>query len=196
MPRTRRRGADVLALRITLEGIEPPIWRYVLLDARTTLHGLHQVIQCLFEWYDYHMYGFSVGGKSYEAPDEEAEGEDSTRTTLRGLGLKRGDEFTYVYDRGDDWMHRIVVEQEVPSVEEEWLPSVSEGARAGPPEDCGGPGGFERLLEALANPADEEHESMLDWVGPEYDPERFDIRATNHALVLAWVWGAIHRKQA
>lgn len=48
------------------------------------------------------------------------------------------------------------------------------GARACPPEDCGGPHGYERVLEVIANPADEEHASMLEWLGGAYDPAAFD----------------------
>ena len=33
-----------------------------------------------------------------------------------------------------------------------------DGANACPPEDCGGTSGYADLLEALANPAHEEHE--------------------------------------
>jgi Plasmid pRiA4b ORF-3-like protein len=34
-----------------------------------------------------------------------------------------------------------------------------------PPEDCGGVWGYEHLREVLADPADEEHEEMLQWLG-------------------------------
>ena len=63
-------------------------------------------------------------------------------------------------------------------------PHLVDGARACPPEDCGGTGGFEHLLEVLADPADEEHEEMLEWVGGSYDPGAFDIDSLNAALEL------------
>src|SRR3954454_738498 len=56
--------------------------------------------------------------------------------------------------------------------------------RACPPEDCGGPGGYEHLLEVLADPADAEHAELLEWVGGEFDPEAFDVASTNELLEL------------
>ena len=48
------------------------------------------------------------------------------------------------------------------------------GERACPPEDCGGIWGYEALLEVINDPAHEEHEEMLDWLGGQFDPEQFD----------------------
>ena len=48
------------------------------------------------------------------------------------------------------------------------------GARACPPEDCGGPSGYDNLLAAIRDPDHEEHESVLEWLGGRFDPERFD----------------------
>ena len=48
------------------------------------------------------------------------------------------------------------------------------GARACPPEDCGGPHGYEHFLEAIRDPKHEEHEQFLRWVGGSFDPEAFD----------------------
>ena len=56
-----------------------------------------------------------------------------------------------------------------------------DGARACPPEDCGGPPGYEDLLAALANPKHPEYEEMKDCYG-DLDPAAFDRRTTNRTL--------------
>ena len=56
-----------------------------------------------------------------------------------------------------------------------------DGAQACPPEDCGGPPGYEQLLETVANPNHPEHAEMKEWLG-EFDPAAFDLTATNRAL--------------
>ena len=35
--------------------------------------------------------------------------------------------------------------------------------------------GYENLLAVLADPADEEHASMLEWVGGSFDPDGFEM---------------------
>ena len=61
-------------------------------------------------------------------------------------------------------------------------PRCVEGERACPPEDCGGVWGYAEFLEAIADPKHESHEDMLEWVGGEFDPERFDLDAVNREL--------------
>lgn len=184
----RRRAPAVLQLKITLAETDPVVWRRVLVHSDTTLHGLHRAIQFTMEWLDYHLYQFTVRGKHYEAPLPEAEEADSTRVTLGDLGLEKGESFTYVYDFGDEWVHEIVVEARRRPSRDEWLPWLLGGERAGPPEDCGGVGGFADLLEALGDPGHSEHEESRRWVGDDYDPAAFPVRAVRHSLLLANTW--------
>jgi hypothetical protein len=57
-----------------------------------------------------------------------------------------------------------------------------DGARACPPEDCGGPAGYEELLRILADPSHEEHEERLEAVGGSFDAEAFDVEEVNAML--------------
>jgi hypothetical protein len=56
------------------------------------------------------------------------------------------------------------------------------GERACPPEDCGGPSGYKRLLEILVDPRHREHKAMRAWAGRRFDPEKFDMEAVNRLL--------------
>jgi hypothetical protein len=56
------------------------------------------------------------------------------------------------------------------------------GAGACLPEDCGGPPGYARMLEVLANPESEEHPEMKEWAPRGFDPTRFDVAAVNKKL--------------
>lgn len=211
-----------LVLHVALAEITPPIWRRLRVPDRLTLDQLHRVLQLVFGWMDYHLYEFRPGGDEDSAddgrrarlgaletprlrwtiPDAEwddpdfVETRDSRQTTLRELALARGAALSYVYDFGDEWVHHILVEKVVKArgAEDDSLPTLLDGARAGPPEDAGGVSGYERLVEVLADPEDEEHEDVRRWAasftGVPYDPERFERVALNHALMLIGAWGS------
>jgi hypothetical protein len=199
LPVPARRGPKrkprLVELRITLAEIEPPIWRRVRVPDAYTLDQLHQVIQLVFGWLDYHLYGFRVGERRFEAPDEEAEGEDSTVVRLRELALGKGARFTYTYDYGDNWVHEIEVENvyimtPMDEDDERLLPMLYGGERAGPREDSGGPDGHQEMCEALRDPDHPDHGTYRRWANV-YDPERFDVWMARNNLTLAAVWGAI-----
>jgi hypothetical protein len=59
-------------------------------------------------------------------------------------------------------------------------PRCVDGRRARPPEDCGGPWGYGDLPEAIKNPG--KNSELQEWVGDEFDPERFDLAAVNEDL--------------
>ena len=47
------------------------------------------------------------------------------------------------------------------------------GARACPPEDCGGIGGYANLLKIIMDLDHKEYEEMIEWAGGDFDPEHF-----------------------
>ena len=56
------------------------------------------------------------------------------------------------------------------------------GENACPPEDVGGPPGYQYFLEAITDPTHEEHADMLAWCGDGFDPTEFDIEIVNRKL--------------
>jgi hypothetical protein len=42
--------------------------------------------------------------------------------------------------------------------------------------------GYNHFLEVINHPQHPEHEEMIDWCGPGFDPSVFDAKAVNHAL--------------
>lgn len=167
--------AKVHQLKATIVGTKPPVWRRVVVPSRTSLADLHEVLQAAFGWWGYHLHEFELGGVRYGVDDGEGwePPEDERRARLDTLAAP-GSSFTYTYDFGDDWRHKIVVEKVTPADPSATYPACIGGRRARPPEDCGGAWGYERLLAVLADPADEEHDSMLEWVGGAFDPDQFD----------------------
>ena len=141
-------------------------------------------------WTNSHLHEFEVSGTRYGDPDlleddfGEADFEDSRESLLREVldGRRRGFRFRYLYDFGDNWEHEILLEDQQTADPKVKYPVCIAGERACPPEDCGGTWGYANLLEILADPKHEEHESYLERVGGEFDPEAFDIDETNGVL--------------
>ncbi len=107
---------------------------------------------------------------------------NETKSALRDVVRGKGAKFTYQYDFGDSWLHRLVIEQVGPPKEDMRYPACLAGKRACPPEDCGGVWGYEHFLEVIGDPNHEEHQELLDWIGGEFDPQAFDREVVNSVL--------------
>ena len=99
-------------------------------------------------------------------------------TVLPAVGSK----LHFGYDSGDGWEHDVVVEAIEPAERGVTYPRLIAGKRACPPEDCGGPGRYEKLVEALADPNHPDHEGLTEWLGGEFDPDHFDPAETSETF--------------
>ena len=172
---------DGLELKITLRHIEPAIWRGLRVPARLSLAQIHDVLQVAFGWTNSHLHDFTVGDIRFGMADTEDEiFLVDERAAPLGAIAEVGSTFLYRYDFGDDWEHDVIVERAVRDSETEIF--CIAGARACPPEDSGGPPGYEQLLATLSDPEHEEFQDVKRWVGRRFDPERFDLPAVNKKL--------------
>jgi hypothetical protein len=177
------RSGQAVELTVVLRDTEPVVWRRIVVPASLSLRQLHAVLQTAMGWEDYHLHLFDVGGVLYgDVEDFPGELGDEETSTVGDAAAVAG-EWRYQYDFGDGWDHDIRVGQRLASVGT-GTPHCVDGARACPPEDCGGTSGYEHLLDVLADPTDPEHAELLEWVGGEFDPDAFDLAATNAALEL------------
>lgn len=165
---------SIYELDVRLKEIEPPIWRTIEVAGKATLEDVHYAIQLAMGWTNSHLHQFAIGKRTYGmmGVDELARDlEDECEHLLQDVA-KSGSSFTYEYDFGDGWEHGITVKRVTTSAKPA-RPRCTSGARACPPEDCGGPHGYQRLLAALADPKHEEHAELIEWVPQDFDPEAF-----------------------
>jgi hypothetical protein len=183
---------QVLQFRIVLEDIEPPIWRRIQVPSWYSLWDLHVAIQDAMGWLDYHLHAFRFPAEEWRdyafgiPIDDVSPDDDVVRTEAGWLQAADtffrapGDRAEYAYDFGDDWRHDIVLEAIVPAENTAQYPRCLDGARACPPEDCGGLPGYEEVVEAFAHPEEEESAELITWATseitryPPFSPERFD----------------------
>ncbi|MBK8909422.1 MAG: plasmid pRiA4b ORF-3 family protein [Rhodospirillales bacterium] len=186
----------IIQAKVTLQDIGPPIWRRLLLPPSLNLAELHHVLQAAFGWRDEHLHEFIIGGLVYGAPEtaEDTASEDDPRTFeatdvhLRDFDVYHvpNPRFLYRYDFGDSWLHLIEFEQRLGKNTASKYPACVDGARHRPPEDVGGTSGYVQFLETWGDPAHEEYETMRQWAGRTFHPEKFDLQATDKAVKAAW----------
>src|SRR5690554_1937534 len=147
--------------KIQLKHIEDPkVWRQVLVPADWSFYDFHLVIQAAFGWEDYHLFMFSPKGYGSQPvispsnPGDDPfgfneEDLDADEILLNEVFTKKGQKFTYIYDLGDDWTHEIKLEKIID--ENRLYADCLAGEGTCPPEDCGGPWGYESLKEVLCD---------------------------------------------
>lgn len=184
-PKTRRAASSpmVCRLKVTLRGAKPAIWRRIEVPGSTTLPKLHRILQAAMGWQDSHLHCFEIGKVTYGVPDPDfPDGMRNEKTVRLADVIGEKMRFTYVYDFGDDWTHDIVVEDIAAARGGEPSVQLLGGARAAPPEDVGGIGGYRDFVRALSDKRHGEHERMLEWVGGSFDPETFDAEKARRNL--------------
>ena len=180
----------IYQFKITLQEIEPAIWRRLQAPAKYTFWDLHVAIQDAMGWLDYHLHEFRVRRphqrKMVEIgiPDDEGIG----NATLLGWEIPIRDVFTepgqtalYAYDFGDGWRHDVLLEGILLKEKGAAYPTCIAGERACPPEDCGGIPGYYQLLDILRNPRHPDYRETMEWLkghaknDDPYDPNAFDL---------------------
>src|SRR5262249_43160986 len=122
----------------------PPIWRRVQ-TKDCTLAKLHDIIQVVLGWEDYHLHEFEIGDQRFGLPEQwqddfsESEVSNERKVKLSQLVEQGVNKFRYQYDMGDSWWHTIHIEKTLPPEAGLKYPRCIAGERAGPPEDSGGP---------------------------------------------------------
>lgn len=235
-------------LKVTLDYVEPAVWRRIQVPVSATLDDLHIVLQIAMGWEDEHLYDFTVGKRTFmpledslaapplgqtneeelqaqvveglkqltamiEHPEEQPDQQAALSSLVGTLGISPVDQFggededtafvevgellkrarskmTYRYDFGDGWTHTIQVEQSNVPTNAEQPALCLDGAGACPPEDCGGPWGYQRVVAAIERPDDPEYADEREWLDgmiEDFDPNAFDRNAVNHRLSgLVW----------
>ena len=185
-PTRGKARAPLYQLKVVMLGVAPPVWRRLLVPANAKLDWLHAVLQVALGWTNSHLHQFTAGEACYsdtghyfaEFEDDPEILEEST-FTLRQIAPQEGDVFRYEYDFGDSWEHEITVEKILPNPAAASFALCLAGARACPPEDCGGIPGYEELRKILKNRRHPKHQRTKEWLGRPFDAAAFDPEKAN-----------------
>jgi Plasmid pRiA4b ORF-3-like protein len=178
---------SIARLKITLDDVEPAVVRRLEVPLDLRLDRLHLVLQAALGWSNSHLWEFRARDVGWGRPDPEWDRGsgplDARKATLLKVIEDTGAKtLTYLYDFGDGWEHTIKVERIEPGDPAVTYPRLLEAVGRCPPEDVGGPPGYEEFLEALADPEHERHAEMTEWYGESFDPHAIDPTEINRAI--------------
>lgn len=194
---------DPIKLKINLENMPNSVYRRILVPQEINMLQLHFIVQISMGWEFAHLFQFR--DKRYDPtviasiPYEEEEFSYFTRrikeTKADELKLKeqfqianQAKPFWYWYDFGDDWWHKITFQKPTKKDREIFsgVPVCVEAFGACPPEDVGGPWGYDDFLHIIHNKKHPEHKEMREWIGlssrEKYETEYVDLDRINQSL--------------
>jgi len=176
--------AQVFQFKIVLNQISPTIWRRIIVPSDYTFWDLHVAIQDAMGWQDCHLHEFRIADPRIDSqlsigiPDKDIVDDPqflaSWEIAIAELISPANSEVIYIYDFGDWWEHTITFEKLSNSEPSIAYPVCVAGERACPPENSGGPLGYQLFVEAMGDPNHESHEQYREWFFGEFDAEKFD----------------------
>ena len=172
---TPKEVVDFIA-RLKLEGYH--VYRRIVAPIDMTFEELHSIMQIVFAWYDYHLYDFILIDKRGKIVEYIESKKFKNKIPFKEY-FKNGYKIIYRYDFKDNWRHEISIRKIYKDEKVHPICLLGEGIT--PPEEVGGASGYERFLEILSNPEEEEYESVMMWAKFQgYKP--FDIEIVNKRL--------------
>jgi hypothetical protein len=192
---TKKAPPPLYQLKITLVGIDPPIWRRIQVPTSIKLCCLHSAFQVVMGWTDSHLHQFEKDEKKWGVvqlyEDEKDDVLDDGDVTLAEVLKTEGDSMRYEYDFGDCWWHEVVLETIIPAGTAVKTPVCLGGDRRCPREDVGGVSGYQEFLDAITDPTHEDYERLVMWAGGHF-LDQFDVKAANETL-KRMRWPVRHR---
>ena len=190
-------SVEVYQLRIYLREISPMIWRRLLVRSDSTIADLHHTLQIAMGWEDVHLHQFIIRGKRYGISwlGGMVFSDSAHQVQLSDLHLRVNERFLYEYDFYDQWQHEIRLEKQLSFDPTKNYPVCTGGARAAPPEDCGGPWAYlelkqkynewyiaQRILEIFEVECVGEYREELRTFQYWLKADKFDRRSVNQQL--------------
>ena len=173
---------EVYAIKVTLIGTRPLVWRRILVPREITLRDLHRTLQTVMGWTNAHLHQFVLPGtRNFGLRGFGGKVGNENRTTLGSLLNFPGAKLLYEYDLGDCWQHELVLEH-VLLGDEGFRQVCVAGERQCPPEDSGGSAGFAELLKAFQEKDHPEHDYAREWLGDDFAPASFSPDEINRRL--------------
>jgi hypothetical protein len=173
-------SAHVYQIKVTLIDIRPLIWRRFRVYSDITFRDLHNILQIVMGWENYHLYQFLLSSHQF-VESQLGAGDKPATHRLDEFVQHEGAVLRYEYDFGDSWQHDLELEK-ILAYTRKPCPICTHGRRACPPEDSGGAWGYQELVAAMKRRRGSEYRHYVEWLGGPFDPQAFDIDDVNSML--------------
>ncbi len=173
--------SDIARLVVEIDDMTPRVARCLEVPLNIRLDDLHFVLQIAIGWQNGHPFEFRIADRIWGLHDREA-GSNPTpadQATLADI-LALGNSFKYDHVFGEDWQHSVTLQWRGAAAPDVSYPQLVSAEGRCPPADIGGPIGYEYYLRTIADPASINHEDMLEFDAPDFDPH-----AVNEATLRA-----------
>ncbi len=185
-------AASIARLKVTLDDVKPMVQRRIEVPLAIRLDRLHLVLQAAIGWTNSHLHEIRARDVGWGMPDPDfGDGPlDAKKARLVDVLEDAGTKtIKCLYDFGDGWEHTVKVERIIDALPGLAYPVLIDAAGRCPPEGVGGPWGYAEFLEAIADPAHENHAEMKNWIGETFDPKAVDVEAlADDVAALAKAW--------
>ena len=174
---------QIARLRVEIDDVTPRVVRVVDVPADIRLDDLHFVLQIAIGWQNGHPFEFRIGDTVWGQSDRDT-GIDriaAEECTLADI-VAVGETFKYDYVLGEDWEHNVSLLSRGPIKPGMRYPNLVNAEGRCPPADIGGPTGYETYLRSIADPNSVDHEDMLAFDAPDFDPNIVDAAALRQNL--------------
>ena len=173
---------EIFGVHVELMDVHPTVWRKLEIRADSSFWDLHCAIQDAMPWEDLHLheFRFPIGDTDTQIGIPEYDyGSNpsflaSWDTHLKDWFPKIPGQCLYIYDFGDDWQHKVFLQERKSVTHTPRRPRCVDGQGMCPPEDVGGPHGFLEFKEAMSDPTHERHEELVEWFGSVWQDTGFD----------------------
>ena len=175
---------DIARLSVEIDDVSPRVVRVVEVPVDIRLDDLHFVLQIAIGWQNGHPFEFRIGDHAWGQSDRDAgidriPAEQSTLDDILAVGAT----FKYDYVLGEDWEHNVTVLARGPAQPDVRYPHLVSAEGRCPPADIGGPVGYEIYLHSIADSNSVNHEDMLAFDAPDFDPNVVDEATLRKNLV-------------
>lgn len=150
---------QIYQFRVWLREISPAIWRRILVRSDSTIGDLHEILQIVMGWTDFHLHQFVIRGQQYgiARPYGPWFKDNAHTIQLADFQFLLRERFIYQYDFTDFWQLEVRLEKILPFDPKNIYPLCIGGARTTPEEDCGGAWAYmEMCYQHRLNPPMEE----------------------------------------